>query len=140
MGFFDKVSSVAASAMDKGKEAAETAKINLQINSLNDQIKKVKFEIGNYIVENKLFRDDDIINSLFIKIEELQVEIEANKAKLMEVKNMEACPACGAAIEKGAKFCNQCGAQIPAKEEAPEAKAPEATADAQPVSDNTDNQ
>ena len=61
MGFFDKLGSMAQSAVDKSKELAEITKLNLSISNSENKIKEIKSEIGNYVFSNNLLREDDLL-------------------------------------------------------------------------------
>ena len=94
MGFFDKLGSMAQSAVDKSKELAEITKLNLSISNSENKIKEIKSEIGNYVFSNNLLREVPELSELFMRIEERLASIEADRAKIAEIQN-----ACGVKFE-----------------------------------------
>jgi hypothetical protein len=87
MGFFDKLGSMAQSAVDKSKELAEITKLNLSISNSENKIKEIKSEIGNYVFSNNLLREVPELSELFMRIEERLASIEADRAKIAEIQN-----------------------------------------------------
>jgi capsule polysaccharide export protein KpsE/RkpR len=101
-GFFDKVSEFAKvavdqgkaltqTAVDKGKELSEIAKINVDINKAKDSIKEAKLGLGEYAFKNGLLKEDETaagyineITEQLAKIETLKADIEKIKAKASE--------------------------------------------------------
>ena len=46
-------------------------------------------------------------------MDELKADIASCKEQLIDLKGMIQCPKCGAELEKGARFCVQCGYELP---------------------------
>ena len=84
MGFFDKLGSMAQSAVDKSKELAEITKLNLSISNSENKIKEIKSEIGNYVFSNNLLREVPELSELFMR---RLASIEADRAKIAEIQN-----------------------------------------------------
>lgn len=108
-----KVSDTAKAAAKKSSEVVEVTKLNLSIGAEEDKIKKLYTEIGKSIYETyakgeavgEEFKGQcDIIRSYEDNIKEM-------KAKILELKEMKLCSACGAELETGIAFCPKCGAK-----------------------------
>lgn len=122
-GWGEKFSKMTQSAVNKSKEVAEITKLTLSNNSLEAEIKNVSDQIGEYVVANNLLADDEIVGQKLNQIVELKAAIDANNAKIRELKNIAICEACGAEVPLTSNFCDKCGAQMkkpePVVEEAP---------------------
>ena len=122
-GWGEKFSKMTQSAVTKSKEVAEITKLTLNNNSLEAEISTVSNQIGEYVVVNNLLIDDEIVGQKLNQIAELRASIEANNAKIRELKNIAICEACGAEVPLTSNFCDKCGAQMkkpePVVEEVP---------------------
>lgn len=122
-GWGEKFSKMTQSAVNKSKEVAEITKLTLNNNSLEAEITTVSNQIGEYVVANNLLAEDEIVGQKLQQIEELRATIEANNAKIRELKNIAICESCGAEVPLTSNFCDKCGAQMkkpePVVEEAP---------------------
>lgn len=121
-GWGEKFNKVTLSAISKGKEVAEITKLNMEISSLNQNLKEAQAQIGAYVMEQGLFAEDETIAQLCEKARKVQADIAADQEKLKALKNVQICPACGAEVPRTSKFCNKCGAPITQPEPVPAAE------------------
>lgn len=118
MDFFDD-------AVNKAKEAIDVAcqKTNEVVS-----VQKQKFDIA--ALESKRAKDFQLLGALYFnkhkdaEIEDAQLAeiVAAVKAKneridkiqseINKTKNKRVCPSCGTVVDKTARFCNFCGAQL----------------------------
>ncbi|MDD2400877.1 MAG: zinc ribbon domain-containing protein [Clostridia bacterium] len=123
MAFFNdfgkKIKGVAQSATKKSGEMVEITKLNLNINSEEESIKKLYAQIGDYCFKKFEIgtENDEVIISFCRKIETLNKNINSYKDKIREIKNVVICPTCGNETEKNNMFCGKCGAKVEIKEE-----------------------
>ena len=123
MSFFDdltkKAKSVAATASEKAKDAAESAKISAAILAEKRELDKNYRAIGEWYVNEYEGEIPDGVRDLVeavvaskAKIAELEAAKVAAKENgpVVEVVEAKACPICGA--EADSKFCPQCGAPM----------------------------
>ena len=82
MGFLDDVKDLGNKALEKGKEAADTAKTKLQISDNESKIKKVLVEIATDILENHTDILEEKYPAKLLEIKQLQAKIEELKASL----------------------------------------------------------
>lgn len=115
-GWGEKFSKMTQSAVNKSKDVAEITKLTLNNNSLEAEIKNVSDQIGEYVVANNLLAEDEIIGQKLAQIEELKAAMEANNAKIREIKNIAICPVCNAEVPATSNFCDKCGAQMKKEE------------------------
>lgn len=126
MSFFNdfgkKISDMGQSAMQKGKEMADVARLNSLISDEERKINNLYTQIGKQYVE--LHREDpeEAFAEGIAKIKEFEKKIEEYKDNLIAVKNVSKCPQCGAEVPNGSMFCSACGTKMPV----PVAAEPEA--------------
>lgn len=111
-GWGDKFSRMTQSAVSKSKELAEITKLNLNISNSEEEIKAVHRNIGAYVAEHQLLREDEYICGQLEKAEELKNLIEENKKKIQDIRNINICPVCKAEVSRSSKFCDKCGAPM----------------------------
>ncbi|MDO5601659.1 MAG: hypothetical protein Q4G07_02705 [Oscillospiraceae bacterium] len=128
-----KVTDIAQSAVEKGKELTEAAKILLSIKSAKDKIKAAQQRLGQYVADNRLLGSDETVSSLYEELDGYANEIAAGENRLRELKNQAVCTQCGAVVPAQQIFCDKCGASIPKPAPAqPEEEPEEAPADKMP--------
>ena len=82
MGFLDDVKELGNKDLDKGKEAADTAKTKLQIAEAEGKIKDVLLEVARDMLANHPEILEANYAEKFAKIKEFQAKIEELKAAL----------------------------------------------------------
>ncbi len=122
--------SAAQSAAETAKKTAEKVKINNAISSAESKMKAAYVEIGKKYEEVFAGNYGEEFADLINEIAELKSSIEVSRAELAAVDNAQICEKCGKYVQKGQKFCPNCGAEQPEPvEEAPAAEeAPAETA------------
>lgn len=116
----EKLNQMTQSAISKSKEVAGVTKLNLEISSLNQNIKNIQTEIGAYVLENGLLKEDATVVEWAAKVAAYKAEIEADNEKICDLKNVSICPGCGAEVSRTSKFCDKCGTAIVIKSAEPE--------------------
>jgi len=109
-----KVAEAAQMVTKKSGELIEVGKINVNISSEEDKIRKYYEQIGK-LVYNLYTSGEDLpseIADICVKIRTSEETIKELKQKLLELKNMKACENCGANVEKTAVYCSKCGAKL----------------------------
>lgn len=117
MAFFDelgkKISHAGQSAVQKGKELADIAKLN---SAVYDEEKKID---DNYREIGKLYaslhgEDPDVdFAALIAAIHESENKIVELKQQIKDIKGVVCCEKCGAEVSSNAAFCSSCGAPMP---------------------------
>ena len=108
----EKLNQMTQKTISKSKEVAGVAKLNLEISTLNQNIKNIQNEVGAYVLENGLLMNDASVAEWAAKAASLKADIEANTEKIHELKNVSVCPGCGAEVSRSSKFCDKCGTAI----------------------------
>lgn len=148
MAFFDelgkKISQAGQSAVQKGKELADIAKLN---SAVYDEEKKID---DNYREIGKLYaslhgEDPDVdFAALIAAIHESENKIVELKQQIKDIKGVVCCEKCGAEVSSNAAFCSSCGAPMPVvkpvetqpEEEPVPAEAAEESGSAEAVPEN----
>ena len=108
----EKLNQMTQKTISKSKEVAGIAKLNLEISTLNQNIKNIQNEVGAYVLEKGLLTEDASVSEWAAKVASLKAEIESNTEKIHDLKNVSICPGCGAEVSKNSKFCDKCGTAI----------------------------
>ena len=112
MGWGDKFNQLTQTAVSKSKELAEVTKLNLEISNTEKKMQEIYIEIGKYMMENDLLKENPFFEEKKAALLELKAVIDENREKIQIVKNINICPNCGAEVPRTAKFCNSCGTQM----------------------------
>lgn len=99
------VTSITKDGMEITRLASESRGINTEIITLHEQI-------GRIYVESK-GTNHEALAPLCARVEELKQRLEELDRQKMQLKNQNRCPACGAGMSKGARFCSSCGQRMP---------------------------
>ena len=117
MSFFDNIGSKASAA---GQAAAEKARNFAEVNRLNGvisdhekRISRLYFEIGQSYYERH--KDDPEAEELerIAEITDTNEKIAVCRNQIKTLKGVEKCPNCGADVQNGSQFCNNCGTRMP---------------------------
>lgn len=107
----NKITETAKVAAKKSTDIVDITKLSLQIDKEQKVIDNEMYKIGKAIIENH--SEDKWVEEKFSdKIAEIKVveeKIETLKKEVQKLKNIKACEACGADIDKEAVFCTKCG-------------------------------
>jgi uncharacterized protein (DUF2164 family) len=121
MAFLDKVSDLGKNAVKKTSEAAEAAKVNLQIKEIKSKIKDTEIELGKFYYnqyQNGTQLEDSAmeicakIKSMYNEIEGLDDSRQADTCKTTSDSSVKFCSNCGAKLNSEAKFCGSCGGKV----------------------------
>lgn len=114
-GWSDKVTQMTQNAISKSKEVAGVAKLNMEISSLNQEIKNIQLQAGAYVLDNGFLLANPYIADWAEKVETLKTEIEEKNEKIMELRNVVICTGCGKEVSRSNRFCEHCGTEIAIK-------------------------
>ena len=117
MSFFDNIGSKASAA---GQAAAEKARNFAEVNRLNGvisdhekRISRLYFEIGqSYYMRHKDDPESEELERI-AAITDTNEKIAVCREQIKTLKGVEKCPNCGADVQNGSQFCNNCGTRIP---------------------------
>ncbi|MCL6590723.1 MAG: zinc ribbon domain-containing protein [Firmicutes bacterium] len=105
----------------KSKEVIESRRINRQIETFREEIKRATGELGQMVyamyAENN-FAQEPIrekcaaIAGIHGQIAEKEAELERLRLETGEALGKIYCPQCKVELAEGFKFCSQCGAKV----------------------------
>lgn len=132
MAIFDDVKNAISSA---AQSVSSMTKDSVEISRLSNEARNATNELnGTYTQIGRAFVDangeiTETIESLCARAKELKAKITSLEQQKMALRNQRSCPSCGAVMGKNARFCSNCGTQLPEVETpAPvEEKAPDIT-------------
>lgn len=107
----ENMSRFAQSAVMKSKEMAEVTRLNVEISNTEQKMCELYRQLGEYLVQHPelLPTADETVQGLHTSLLELQEKLETVKQTLLDVKNTNICPSCGAEVSRSSKFCDRCG-------------------------------
>jgi hypothetical protein len=113
-----RVTDTAKAAAKKSGGVVEVTKLNMSIGSDEEKVRKLYSEMGK-IVYDEYGEGEEISDTLkeyCEKIDLIHNNIEEMKQKILELRNVKACPGCGIELEIDMTFCHKCGRkqEIPA--------------------------
>lgn len=130
MAFFDdfgkKLSQAGQSTIQKTKDMADVAKINMQISDEEKKINDTYLQIGKQYMELHASDCEESFKGMVQTIKDAQNKIEEYKVQIQDIKGVIRCPKCGAEVAKGALFCSACGEKMPEQQPAQEEVAAQA--------------
>lgn len=115
--FGDKISRFGGSIKQKTQSIAETASLNAQIAADNKQLGELFEQLGKSYYELHAADAEEALAAQCGRIAEIQTTIEENRQRIVTLKGIKTCPACGAEAPLNAAFCSTCGAALPTPEE-----------------------
>jgi len=115
-----KVSDTAKAAAKISGSVVEITKLNMSINAEEEKIRKLYTEIGKQLYED--YTDGKAVSEELLrkcaKIDEIFENIAEMKDKILELRNVKACPNCGTILDIEMEYCHKCGKK---QEDIPEA-------------------
>lgn len=123
MGFLDKLTSVAnkaTDAIDKGvksvsdssKKMTEKAKLKREISQNQAEINNFINQLGQKCFELNKENPSDEYAELVCGIKEKKERIKVLDQEIKRIDERATCPKCGKIVEKGTKFCIECGENV----------------------------
>jgi ribosomal protein S26 len=116
MGFFDNIgksiSDASLSAVQKGKEMADVAKYNSLISEEEKKAAGIFEQLGRKYVEVRGESPEEIFREYIDALRVSEEKVKDYRAKLVTLKGVIRCGACGAEIPADSVFCAVCGAKV----------------------------
>lgn len=106
-----RVTDTAKAAAKKSGNMVEVTRLNMNIGNEEDKIKKIYTEIGKIIYDEHL--EGGTVSETLLEhcgsIDAINKNIDEMKQKILELRNVKACPECGIELEMEMAFCYKCG-------------------------------
>jgi len=114
-----RVTDTAKAAAKKSGSVVEVTRLNMNIGTEEEKVRKIYAEMGRQLYED--YAEGKIVSEKLLehceKIDEIIKNIDEMREKILELKNVKACPNCGVELEIDMEYCYKCGR----KQEIPEA-------------------
>lgn len=129
--FGKKIGDAVTNTAKKSEEMIETGKVKSKIRENENEIEKLKTEIGEvtyakYTEGDMIFDEAAVICESIKAAEEKNAELEV---EILRLRHVRVCPSCQTEVEETVAFCAKCGHKFeplpePVEEE-PKEEAPE---------------
>lgn len=112
-----RLSEVAKSAGKMTRDVAETTRINLQINTRQEEIEKCYVQLGKayYARQTAGGGSTEAMDALCGQISEMIAECEDLQKQVDDLKGQRRCPNCGSIQSATSSFCSDCGERLSAE-------------------------
>lgn len=110
-----KISDVGQTTIQKTKDLADTAKLNLNISEEERKIETAYEQIGKWYAEKHREDADAEVKNWMDAIAASEARIKECRENIHQLKGMVICPSCGASVDADAAFCSACGQKMPEK-------------------------
>ena len=110
--FMEKVNQAAQSVTNKTKEGMEISRLSGEGRSIQSELEGIYGQIGRAYVEAN-GATTEAMSALSARAAELLARLEELEHQKLQLRNQNACPACGAVMPKDARFCSNCGEKMP---------------------------
>lgn len=125
----DSLATVGKEVSQKATDVSAIAKATLQMKEKEKQLQNTLKALGTVLYTQKKDVAEELFPELTELIQILDEELTELKEHVAALKGKKACPECGKDVADDAKFCSNCGAEMPAAK----AAAEEETVDAEDV-------
>ncbi len=106
-----KVTDTAKAAAKKSGSVVEVTRLNININTEEEKIRKIYTDIGKQLYED--YNEGKIVGEKLLehclKIDDIIGSIADMREKILELKNIKACPNCGMELDIEMEYCYKCG-------------------------------
>lgn len=117
VAFFDdfgkKISQASQSTLQKTRDMADVAKINMQISDEEKKINDIYLQIGKLYMELHASDSEEAFKAMVQTIADAQNRIKEFEVQIQEIKGVVRCEKCGAEVAREAAFCPACGMKMP---------------------------
>jgi|LSQX01.3.fsa_nt_gb ribosomal protein S27AE len=106
-----KVTDTAKAAAKRSGSVVEVTKLNMSINTEEEKVRKLYTEMGRQLYED--YNEGKMVGDKLLekceKIDEIIGNIDMMREKILELKNVKACPNCGMVLAIDMEYCYKCG-------------------------------
>lgn len=114
MAFFDEIKSritgAAQTVSSKTRDGVELTRISAEERSVGAQIAALYEQIGRGYVDDE---EKTALDELRQRVMALRARLDELAGQKALLRNQNRCPACGATVEKSARYCPSCGRRMP---------------------------
>jgi ribosomal protein L40E len=109
-----RAKTVAESAGKKTSDFVEITKLKMDAAETEKDIASTLEGLGRLVYDGKKAGEDvsAMVDECIVKVDELNVQLQAIRDKIFEYKNSIRCKTCGAINPDDAIYCKKCGAKL----------------------------
>ena len=106
-----KVTDTAKAAAKMSGSVVEVTRLNMNINAEEEKVRKIYSDMGKQLYEDYTEGKSvgDKILEYCVKIDEIIATIDEMREKILELRNIKACPNCGMELDIEMEYCYKCG-------------------------------
>lgn len=106
-----RVTDTAKAAAKKSGSVVEITRLNMSISAEEEKIRKIYTEMGKQLYEDYIEGKipGEKLLAQCVKIDEIMKGINEMRDKILELKNIKACPNCGMELDVEMEYCYKCG-------------------------------
>ena len=110
----DAAADTARVAGKRAGQMVDVAKLNVQLFDLNGTYNDILRDLGQvmYDTHKGVAAEGDAVTALLEKADETAEKIAELKSRIADLRQSQACPACGASCGKGDQYCRACGEKL----------------------------
>ena len=110
----DAAADTARVAGRRAGQMVDVAKLNVQLFDRNGEFNDLLRQLGQVMYNTHLGKaeDGEQVTALLEKADAAAARVAEVKDRIADLRQSQACPACGASCGKEDKFCRRCGAQL----------------------------
>lgn len=111
----ENMSRMAQNAMVKSKEMAEITRLNVEISNLDQKLRENYSKLGEYVIDNPALlagSEDETITQICQAVAEIKEKMAQCQQQILDIRNVNICPNCGAEVNRTSKFCDRCGTEM----------------------------
>ena len=110
----ESLSTVGKEVSQKATDVSAIAKATLQMKEKEKQLQNTLKALGTVLYTQKKEVAEELFPELTELIQILDEELTELKEHVAALKGKKTCPGCGKDVTDDAKFCSNCGAEMPA--------------------------
>jgi hypothetical protein len=105
------VTDTAKAAAKMSGSVVEVTRLNMNINAEEEKVRKIYSDMGKQLYEDYTEGKSvgDKILEYCVKIDEIIATIDEMREKILELRNIKACPNCGMELDIEMEYCYKCG-------------------------------
>ena len=110
----DAAADTARVAGRRAGQMVDVAKLNVQLFDLNGEFNDILRQLGQVLYDTHLGRGGagEQVTTLLEKADAAAARVAEVKARIADLRQAQACPACGAPCGREDQFCRRCGARL----------------------------
>ena len=117
MGFFDQAGKKFTAVQKKAGDSISVRKLQTQIKSVESEIGRMYAAIGERCYKaHKDGATPEGLDIFYANINTLNAKIAEINEQIDQLNNVVRCESCNAAVDRGVRFCPNCGARMPVPE------------------------